>query len=487
MKKELILIFCLIFITGFAAAIAENATTSINEFCGSSTNAPCSGNSDCKAGGCSGQVCGSVNDSAMTTCEYTECYNAGSYGLTCGCSENKCQWVTANVILKCNSDMDCMELVCPNGGFAHEKCVNGMCVTPPLSACPNITKCAKEGEQFSKVYSDEYPENCCAGLTGWNSGMDTRKVVNGTCVQTNLVSGSPVGTCINCGNGVCEKIENVCNCQKDCENTTIQCPIYAVDAAGCPKGTIYMEEIDENGCPKPICKSNTTIYKCPSYALPLCEHELTGVNDQNGCPMFICKKRIGTSIQNQLECPENCKCSGSTTKCTINGQREMTINAGKSGNIIVQIKGENMSTNVTLYKSNEKIYGVFKNNETKEVKMMPDQVVEKVKKKLQQGGEEYNITLDEDGMYQVQTKKKAKLFYLFPVREKTQLELSSESGEIIRIRNPWWGFLAKDTKEQPLAGSSCGTVTPGYNDECCQNKGYDYWNATSEECEFNSE
>ncbi|MBU0530847.1 MAG: hypothetical protein KKC05_04190 [Nanoarchaeota archaeon] len=81
---------------------------------------------------------------------------------------------------------------------------------------PEEIECAAEGEQFSKVFT-EYPENCCEGLIEWESGMDTREVVDGECVETGLLAGSPVGTCINCGNGVCESIEDVCNCPEDCE------------------------------------------------------------------------------------------------------------------------------------------------------------------------------------------------------------------------------------------------------------------------------
>ena len=76
--------------------------------------------------------------------------------------------------------------------------------------------CAKEGEHFSKVFKEEYPEFCCDGLTEWEAGFDTRIVVNGTCVETGLVAGSPVGICIKCGDDVCGLNENVCNCLSDC-------------------------------------------------------------------------------------------------------------------------------------------------------------------------------------------------------------------------------------------------------------------------------
>ncbi|MEM5812461.1 MAG: hypothetical protein QW286_01965, partial [Candidatus Aenigmatarchaeota archaeon] len=67
-----------------------------------------------------------------------------------------------------------------------------------------------------QVYK-EYPEDCCEGLTEWMSGMDTMIVQNGVCVETGMVAGSPIGTCIRCGDGICSQLENVCNCPQDCQ------------------------------------------------------------------------------------------------------------------------------------------------------------------------------------------------------------------------------------------------------------------------------
>lgn len=78
-------------------------------------------------------------------------------------------------------------------------------------------KCAEEGELFSFVYS-EYPRHCCRGLTEWHSGFDARIAIGDTCYETGLVKGAPVGTCINCGNGICDGQKNVCNCEKDCSS-----------------------------------------------------------------------------------------------------------------------------------------------------------------------------------------------------------------------------------------------------------------------------
>jgi eight-cysteine-cluster-containing protein len=67
-------------------------------FCGDSTNAACSSNSDCKVGGCSSQVCQGINESIFSTCDMKDCYNAASYGLKCECSENKCKWTNVTNI-----------------------------------------------------------------------------------------------------------------------------------------------------------------------------------------------------------------------------------------------------------------------------------------------------------------------------------------------------------------------------------------------------
>jgi len=94
------------------------------------------------------------------------------------------------------------------------------------------------------------------------------------------------------------------------------------------------------------------------------------------------------------------------------------------------------------------------------------------------------IELDEDGNYQVQTKKQAKLLGMIRVKEKVRAEFDAETGETIRIKNSWWGFLAKDAEPELFLGASCETVTPGTNDECCQNRDYDLWNAEKQECVF---
>ncbi|MCK5624262.1 hypothetical protein KAI04_00280 [Candidatus Pacearchaeota archaeon] len=148
---------------------------------------------------------------------------------------------------------------------------------------------------------------------------------------------------------------------------------------------------------------------------------------------------------NQSEIPEGCTASGSTLKCNVDGGRVMAVFAGNSGNTIFQVKGINASTKVELYKENDSFYGVLENNETFLINYFPDEIKEIVRNRINvSDNEDETIELDEKGIYQVQTKKRARLFYLVPVKEKIKTQVDPETGEIIKTRNPWWGFLAKD-------------------------------------------
>lgn len=70
----------------------SNSSSENNDFCGTSTLASCSSDSDCNSGGCSSQVCEGKNEDKVTTCEYKACYDAYKYGLSCKCSSGKCKW-----------------------------------------------------------------------------------------------------------------------------------------------------------------------------------------------------------------------------------------------------------------------------------------------------------------------------------------------------------------------------------------------------------
>ncbi len=148
----------------------------------------------------------------------------------------------------------------------------------------------------------------------------------------------------------------------------------------------------------------------------------------------------------ERQCPVNCKCSGSTIKCLINGTRELTIHAGESGNLIIQVKDISVSApaNVELYKENDILYAKLKNNETKIIRVLPDEVKEKIRAKIKAKLENESINLTEDGNYRIMAHKKARLFFLIPVNEEIGGDVDAETGVFVLVKKPWWGFMAKD-------------------------------------------
>jgi len=147
------------------------------------------------------------------------------------------------------------------------------------------------------------------------------------------------------------------------------------------------------------------------------------------------------------ECSEGCECTGSTMKCALeDGVREMTVSAGNSGNIIIQVQGTQDSTTATLYQSKGKVYREY-NGKVTEVAIMPDAVKEKIRERINQELTEENIELQEDGTYRYQAKKQVKVLGLFRTRATVRAEINSETGELEKVRNAWWTFLASDVEE----------------------------------------
>jgi len=93
MRRIIILICVLFLLSSCTAPVDDKEPIDVGDFCGFSTKGLCTSDEDCISGGCSGQVCESINEEPiMTTCEWTECYNPAKYGITCGCVDNMCQW-----------------------------------------------------------------------------------------------------------------------------------------------------------------------------------------------------------------------------------------------------------------------------------------------------------------------------------------------------------------------------------------------------------
>lgn len=98
-----------------------------------------------------------------------------------------------------------------------------------------------------------------------------------------------------------------------------------------------------------------------------------------------------------------------------------------------------------------KTYAELSNGMNAEIKVMPDTASQKALEVLGANCAEKgcSIELKEVGKkeeakvaYEVQAKKQVKVLGLFRSQMNTQAQVDAETGEVIKTRNAWWGFLA---------------------------------------------
>lgn len=105
-----------------------------------------------------------------------------------------------------------------------------------------------------------------------------------------------------------------------------------------------------------------------------------------------------------------------------------------------------------------KLYAKLSNGEHAEIKVMPDAASETALQRLRltQCDEEEGcqIQLKEVGVgnqvkmaYEVKTQRSSKVLGLFRATMEVHAQVDAETGEIIRVRKPWWAFLASEPEE----------------------------------------
>ncbi len=231
-QVKYVILILILGLTIFSAIFILTGPTSLD-------SRKCTDDSDCVVFGETGDCnCGCYNKDNLPSSTGGECFLSAP--IDCKCVNGKCEGIFEGEMSFSEARQIAEQSECVEEGnlkeggrfsgtnnweidlepFIEKEGCNPVCVVSPVERTAEInwrcTGCAKEGEQFSQLY-DEYPENCCEGLTEWDSGMDTRISIADKCYETGLPAGYPVGTCINCGNGICEDIENPCNCPEDCE------------------------------------------------------------------------------------------------------------------------------------------------------------------------------------------------------------------------------------------------------------------------------
>ncbi len=145
-----------------------------------------------------------------------------------------------------------------------------------------------------------------------------------------------------------------------------------------------------------------------------------------------------------------------------NGQ-QMKIQQQSNNRVRLEVGGvgADCSLNMTQKQVQNKtvLETKLSNGRNAEIKIMPDKASETALQRLRikncDEEEGCNIELKEVGQgeqaklaYEVNTQRQSKIFGLFEAKMQVQAQVDAETGEVIRVRKPWWAFLASESAEE---------------------------------------
>jgi len=231
-------------------------------------------------------------------------------------------------------------------------------------------------------------------------------------------------------------------------NSEVMC---AMDVKTCPDGSVV-------GRTGPSCE-----FKCPGEK-----------NEDNGGIIILEKTRVDKDEITFIPwkkrgeddpCLEGCDCHGSVVSCPIGAGKSIVIVPGKPGNMVTMtIDKTEVKTGLELeqVKNREQdkiqLKARLSNGNLREVKIMPDVASERAleRLRLKNCNSENNCSIelkevgndkDKQLIYELQRERHAKIIGLFKKKMSVQAEVDAETGELIKIRKPWWAFLATEPKE----------------------------------------
>jgi len=138
--------------------------------------------------------------------------------------------------------------------------------------------------------------------------------------------------------------------------------------------------------------------------------------------------------------------------------KKIQVQAGQGNE--VKLKSGNVEAKTTMVMTQErdqvqnrtKLKVKLSNGLNAEIKVMPDTASEIALERLKAKCEdECTIELKEVGTgnqvkaaYEIKTQKQSKILGLFQAKMQVQAQVDAENGEIIKVKKPWWAFLATE-------------------------------------------
>ena len=145
------------------------------------------------------------------------------------------------------------------------------------------------------------------------------------------------------------------------------------------------------------------------------------------------------------------------------GGQQMMIQ--QQANNQIQLRVNNLSADCglnltqTQTQNETKLETKLSNGRNAEIKIMPDTASEtalaRLRLKVCSEENECQIELKEVGQgeqvkaaYEMTIQRQSKFLGLFQTRMQVQAQVDAETGEIVRVKKPWWAFLASEPAEE---------------------------------------
>ncbi len=148
---------------------------------------------------------------------------------------------------------------------------------------------------------------------------------------------------------------------------------------------------------------------------------------------------LAVSEEDKL-CSKDTDCKSTPCGCVNKNQENSCERAILGSSYVISCKCENNKCESAKSMN-------LSNGRNAEIKIMPETASEKAIERLGELG--FNITLKEVGkgenakvVYEFSGEKQGKMLGLFKVKGKVSAEVDAETGEVIKIKKPWWAFMA---------------------------------------------
>jgi len=149
---------------------------------------------------------------------------------------------------------------------------------------------------------------------------------------------------------------------------------------------------------------------------------------------------------------------------TYTNEQGKQIRISELANNRIRLQVRNISADCELNITQEQVQNrtrlkvMLSNGRKAEIKIMPDvaseRALERLRLRVCSSENNCSLQLKEVGKgnetklaYEVQVERHMRILGLFRTKAKVKAEVDAENGEIIRVKKPWWAFLASEPEE----------------------------------------